>query len=70
MKGRKKCPKCGSTQANLQPYMGLMCIYCDKCGFDEACIYEVYAQEKTSQKAKGRHSPYKKGGGKRTRSRK
>ena len=59
-----KCPKCGK-EAKKVSYLGICCVACQNCGFDEREIYEVYPEEKTSQKAKGRYSPYKAGGPKR-----
>ena len=63
----KKCPKCGSANIKFTSYLGIKTIKCDNCGFDESSIYEVYPEQKTSQKAKGRYTIYKKGGSQRTR---
>lgn len=46
--------------------MGVKCIVCNNCGFDESKQYDVYPEGKTSQKEKGRYTPYKAGGFKRT----
>lgn len=62
----KTCPKCGSTKARSENYMEIDVLICDACGYDESTLYEIYPQQKTSQKAKGQFSPYKTGGGKRT----
>lgn len=62
-----KCPKCGSKDVKLYSYIGSKIIKCGDCGFDESKIYEVYPEEKKSQKAKGSYSVYKTGGSQRTR---
>ena len=61
------CPKCKSENIALEDYMGIECMRCLDCGYDETTKYDVYPEEKKSQKAKGRYTPYKAGGGKRTR---
>ena len=63
----KECPSCGSANIKYFGYLGLKTLKCSNCGFDEGSIYEVYPEQKTSQKAKGKFSPYKTGGGIRTR---
>ncbi len=63
----RKCPKCGSKDIKLQNYLGVKTIKCNNCGFDEGSIYEVYPEQKTSQKAKGRYNIYKAGGSQRAR---
>lgn len=62
-----KCPRCGSNNVKVLIYMGIKVIKCNECGFDESLIYDVYPEQKTSQKAKGRYTIYKKGGSQRTR---
>ena len=62
-----KCPKCGSKNIKLYNYLGAKVVKCSNCGFDESNIYEVFPEEKTSQKAKGRYTVYKTGGSLRTR---
>jgi len=62
----KNCPKCGSKDIKLQSYLGIKIIKCSNCGFDESSVYEVFPEQKTSQKAKGNYSVYKKGGSRRT----
>ena len=61
----KKCPVCKSKNIKLVDYIGVKCILCLDCGFDERKHYEVFPEEKVSQKEKGRYSPYKSGGGSR-----
>mgnify|MGYP001590124492 FL=1 len=62
-----KCPKCGSKNIKLGNYLGVKVVKCNKCGFDESSVYEIYPEQKKSQKAKGRYTPYKTGGSQRTR---
>ncbi|MBI2658399.1 hypothetical protein HYX08_06940 [Candidatus Woesearchaeota archaeon] len=62
-----KCPRCGSNNVKVLSYMGIKVIKCNECGFDERAVYEVYPEQKASQKAKGRYTIYKKGGSQRTR---
>ena len=66
MNNKKTCPKCGSKEIEIEKYLDLECILCNSCGYDEASQYEIYPENKVSQKAKGRFTPYKTGGGKRT----
>ena len=67
---KKSCPKCKSSNVKLIDYLGVKCVICKKCGFDESNKYEVYPEQKISQKAKGRFTPYKTGGHKRTKKQK
>lgn len=46
--------------------MGVKCVVCSNCGYDESKQYDVFPEEKKSQKAKGKYTPYKVGGFKRT----
>ena len=66
MKNKKNCPECGSSKIKLINYMGIKCVICNECGFDESKQYEVFPEENKSQKAKGSYSPYKSGGLRRT----
>jgi predicted nucleic-acid-binding Zn-ribbon protein len=61
----KKCPKCSSSNVKIIDYLGAKCIKCGNCSYDESKLYDVYPEEKTSQKEKGRYTPYKAGGYKR-----
>ena len=63
---KKYCPKCNSNKIKIIRYMGINCIVCDNCGFDETESYEVFPEEKKSQVEKGRYSPYKAGGHRRS----
>lgn len=64
------CPKCGSTNVESVSYLGIRCTLCKDCGFDERALYEVYPEEKSSAKQKGRFTPYKVGGARRIQTRK
>ena len=61
-----KCPKCKSGNVKMIDYLSVKCIKCDNCGYDGSKEYDVYPEEKTSQKEKGRYNVYKAGGLKRT----
>tara|TARA_Y100000310_G_scaffold78181_1_gene74807 strand:- start:5792 stop:6001 length:210 start_codon:yes stop_codon:yes gene_type:complete len=65
MKNTKNCPKCSSGNVKIVDYMNVKCVVCSNCGFDESKEYEVFPEEKKSQKAKGKYTPYKAGGFKR-----
>ncbi len=62
-----KCPKCGSADIKYSNYLNIKTIKCNNCGFDESFVYEVYPEQKISQKAKEEYAVYKKGGSQRTR---
>ncbi|MBW2996579.1 hypothetical protein KY332_04750 [Candidatus Woesearchaeota archaeon] len=62
----KKCPKCGSTNTKTVEFMGAKVHFCKDCGYDERDELSVVPEQRTSQREKTRHSPYKAGGGKRT----
>ena len=62
-----KCPKCGSKNIKSYSYLDTKIVKCGNSGFDESKIYEVYPEQKTSQKAKGQYNIYKAGGSSRTR---
>ena len=66
MTNKKSCPKCKSSNVKIIDYLSVKCIVCGNCGYDETKQYDVYPEEKTSQKEKGRYTPYKVGGFKRT----
>lgn len=59
---KSKCPKCNSNKIKIINYMGIECVICNNCGFDETESYEVFPEDKKSQKAKGSYTPYKSGG--------
>ena len=61
------CPQCHSRNTRMVDYMGISCIACTDCGFDERNLYEVYPEDRASQGEKGKFSPYKAGGPSRTR---
>lgn len=57
----KKCHKCGSINVKITDYLGVKCIVCGNCSYDESKQYNAYPGEKSSQKEKGRYTPYKAG---------
>ena len=61
MPTKKHCPKCGTGNIKIVKFIGIDCVVCGNCGFDESSQYEVFG-EKKSQKAKGSYTPYKSGG--------
>ena len=60
-----KCPRCSSKDIKTVNYLGIKTVKCKNCGFDESSAYDVVAEQKTSQKAKGKYSVYKTGGSRR-----
>ncbi|MFC1768868.1 hypothetical protein ACFLZX_03825 [Nanoarchaeota archaeon] len=62
----KCCPKCGSENVKFSVYDGAPIVTCSDCGYDESSDLEVYPEERSTQREKSKHSPYKKGGHKRT----
>ena len=63
---KSKCPECNSNNAETVNYIGISCIVCKNCGYDESRQYDVFPEQKTSQKAKGKYLIYKTGGHRRT----
>ncbi len=56
------CPRCKSQNVELGDYLGVRCVKCRDCGYDECQQYEVYPEEH------GRNwtARYKTGGPRRT----
>ena len=46
MKNKKNCPKCSSNNVKIINYLGVKCVVCNNCGFDETKQYEVFSEEK------------------------
>lgn len=65
MAERKKCPECNSENVRFITKDGKKHLVCNHCIYDETEEFDVYPEEKTNQKEKGRYSPYKAGGPKR-----
>lgn len=63
----RKCPKCGSYNVEPYLYQSVEVIKCNGCGFDEGSDYDIVPEQKASQKAKGKYTPYKAGGSGRAR---
>ena len=61
-----KCPKCGSENVQFTEFMGVECVVCNTCGYNEEEELNASPEGRTSQKAKGKYSPYKAGGSRRT----
>jgi len=62
---KKKCPKCGSFNVAIHKE-DIEFLTCKSCGYDEL-EEEAYPEQRSSQREKGRYSPYKAGGKGRTR---
>ena len=62
----KNCPKCGSTNVDMNYYLDVVCTLCNACGYDQRDEYDMTLEEKTNQKEKADYSPYKQGGSRRT----
>lgn len=63
----KKCPKCKSENIKLVDYLSIKAVKCNDCGFDETNEYEVFPEQRETQREKTKFTPYKKGGKARTR---
>ncbi len=61
---QKRCPQCGSFNVTVHKE-DIEFMTCKSCGYDELREETVVGQ-RTSQKEKGRFSPYKTGGKGRT----
>ncbi len=66
MEQKKYCPRCKSDNVRLVEYMGIQCMVCNDCGYDERQMYDINPGERSTQREKTRFTPYKTGGGKRT----
>jgi hypothetical protein len=55
-----KCEKCNSIKVRPYKYGDVNCYECSNCGYD-SCDDVEFPEEKTSQREKGRYSPYKSG---------
>ncbi len=60
------CLRCKSENIRVIEYLGVECIVCNDCGYDGREQYEMYPQQRTSQREKTRFTPYKAGGAQRT----
>lgn len=65
MKQKKSCPKCKSADIEITGDSTLSFIVCKSCGYDES-LYEVTAGQRSTQREKGKYTPYKTGGAQRT----
>ena len=62
---KAKCPQCGSSEVKIHRD-DIEFITCKSCGYDEL-VEETFVEGRTSQREKGRYTPYKAGGKGRTR---
>ena len=62
----KICPECKSKNVEVVKYLGASCLVCKDCGYDERDTYDVFADERSTQREKRRYTPYRAGGGRRT----
>ena len=62
----KICPRCKSENIKEVDYMNVKCIICNDCGYDQRETYDVFPEDRETQREKRKFSPYKAGGGKRT----
>jgi len=63
----KKCPKCKSENIKLVSYLSIKAVKCNDCDFDETKDYEIFPEQRETQREKTKFTPYKKGGIARTR---
>jgi len=58
---KRICPRCGSESTKLVIYMGVDCLICLQCGYDEREVYSVYPDQKPTELGRKGY-PYKQGG--------
>ena len=46
------CPKCKSENIRVVDYMGVKCVICKGCKYDERDVYDVHFQERSAPKVK------------------
>jgi len=66
MEQKKYCPQCKTDNIKFVEYMGVQCLVCNQCGYDERETYDVHPGERQTQREKTKFTPYRTGGGKRT----
>tara|TARA_Y100000310_G_scaffold68970_2_gene64308 strand:- start:15789 stop:15992 length:204 start_codon:yes stop_codon:yes gene_type:complete len=63
-----KCPKCRSTNVEEKEEGGTTYFICKNCHYNELEDWdEAYPEDRNRQQGKTKHTPYKRGGGYRTR---
>lgn len=62
MPSKPQCPQCGSTNVKDLQDNGIDYIQCLKCGYDELESDDEFPHQRSTQREKGRYSPYKTGG--------
>lgn len=66
---KTECPKCKSKHIDAVEIMGVKCLICLTCGYDESEeILDVYPESRGGKGGKG--NPYKRGGAMRSMNRK
>lgn len=60
------CIECSSENIKAYKYMDEDCYRCSDCGHDSCAELDDVPGERSSQRKKGKYSPYKTGGSKRT----
>ncbi len=60
------CKKCKSEKLKKYKYLNVDCYVCHNCAYDSCVEIDEFPEQRTSQREKTRHSPYKAGGKKRT----
>ncbi|MFW5746241.1 MAG: hypothetical protein ACOCWQ_01680 [Nanoarchaeota archaeon] len=53
-----ECPHCGSEDVHQVRYMGLRCLVCRSCGYDEREAYDVMPDE-AQRPLRDRWKPYR-----------
>jgi len=66
---KKKCPECNSDNVHIIKIGKKAHIVCNDCFYDETNEFDVYPEQRETQREKARYSPYKTGGSRRTASR-
>lgn len=66
---KQTCPRCRSSEVFVVRYRGTSCVVCRACGYDERDEYEVFPEQRSTQREKASHSPYRRGGKNRTQKR-
>ena len=64
IKKGSKCPSCKKGKLVEEEFVGDKILVCDKCGWDSTDPdLQVFGGGRNTQREKGRHSPYRSGGG-------
>lgn len=63
----QRCPRCNSDKVRFEKFIGIKCLVCSNCGYDERKELSTASGDRSRQKGKSSFTPYRAGGGKRTR---